>query len=253
MIEKFLFCKNTSSLLTSKFLNQSLRFLTTTTVLTSSNEKLYELRKYTVKPDALKTYKQLTTDWFHLRTAHSKLVGFWFTEIGSKLFQTVHIWEYDSLAHRAGVRAALDKDPEWREKYLIPAMSCLSSLENSSMCLPSWLDKVESSSKKNGVFELITYTMKMGGPAVWDRKLKSSIDAHVRLGYASLVGVWYSDLGNHNNVQVLWRYDSFEQRSEGRTKAHNDAVVVNKVRDNLENVYHQESVLMLPAPWSPLH
>jgi len=224
-----------------------------TSIPKASNGKLYELRKYVVKPDAFKTYKQLTTDWFHLRTAQSKLVGFWFTELGSKLFQSVHIWEYDSLTHRARVRAALDKDSDWIEKYFTPAMSCLNNLENTTMFMPAWCDQIKTTSKRNGVFELITYTMKMGGPVVWDDKLKSSIDAHARLGYADLVGVWYTDLGNHNTVQVLWRYDSFDVRTEGRQIAHNDAVVVNKVRDNLENVHRHESMLMLPAPWSPMH
>ena len=238
--------------ISGKLFFQAPRFLSTTNPNLSS-EKFYELRKYVIKPDEFKTYKQLTTDWFHLRTAQSKLVGFWFTEIGSKLLQSVHIWEYDSLTHRGRVRAALEKNSDWLEKYLSPAMTCLSSLENTSMFMPSWCDQIKTTSKRNGVFELITYTMKMGGPVVWDDKLRSSLDAHVRLGYADLVGVWYTDLGNHNTVQVLWRYDSFDARSEGRQKAHNDAVVVNKVRDNLENVHCHESVLMLPAPWSPLH
>ena len=58
------------------------------------SSKVYELRKYTIKPDAIGKYKQLTTEQFHLRTKHSKLLGFWFSDVGSKLFLSVHIWEY---------------------------------------------------------------------------------------------------------------------------------------------------------------
>ena len=30
----------------------------------------------------------------HLRTSHSKLVGYWITEIGGGIHDVVHIWEY---------------------------------------------------------------------------------------------------------------------------------------------------------------
>lgn len=41
----------------------------------------------------MREYLDLTAKKFHLRTAHSKLVGFWTSEIGG-LNQAVHIWEY---------------------------------------------------------------------------------------------------------------------------------------------------------------
>lgn len=50
-----------------------------------------------------------------------------------------------------------------------------------------------------GTYELITYGMKKGGPVVWEEKLKSSLLAHARLGYTDLVGVWYTDIGDHND------------------------------------------------------
>lgn len=44
----------------------------------------------------MREYLNLTAKEFHLRTAHSKLVGFWTSEIGG-LNQVVHIWEYGEL------------------------------------------------------------------------------------------------------------------------------------------------------------
>lgn len=41
----------------------------------------------------VREYLDLTAKEFHLRTAHSKLFGFWTSEIGG-LNQAVHIWEY---------------------------------------------------------------------------------------------------------------------------------------------------------------
>ena len=252
LLKSLIFKNSVASVQVGRLLRQQSRRFGLTSQL-QSNDKIYELRKYLVKPGAFRTYKQLTTDLFHLRTSESKLCGFWFAELGTSLFQSVHIWEYDSLSHRAEVRRTLDTKKEWQEEYFSKAMPCLSHLENISMFMPSWSSmKDTSTSEKGGVYELVTYNMVMGGPAIWEKKLHSSIDAHVRLGYVDLMGVFYTDLGNHNTVEVLWRYNSFEDRHDGRIKAHNDAVVVNKIRDNLENVTGHTSMIMLPAPWSPM-
>lgn len=78
---------------------------------------IYELRVYKMHPEQFPKYLQLTNEHMHLRTAHSKLAGFWLTEIGGQN-EAVHIWEYDSLAHRKKVRDALGTDEDWKAKYL---------------------------------------------------------------------------------------------------------------------------------------
>jgi hypothetical protein len=42
-----------------------------------------------------------------------RLIGFFTSEIGT-LNRVVHLWAYDSLAHRETARANLAKDPEWQ-------------------------------------------------------------------------------------------------------------------------------------------
>ena len=59
----------------------------------SGNGKIYELRTYDIIPEKLPTFLQLTNSLFHLRTAHSRMVGYWTSELGA-LSQTVHLWEY---------------------------------------------------------------------------------------------------------------------------------------------------------------
>ncbi|CAK8685900.1 unnamed protein product [Clavelina lepadiformis] len=225
------------------------------TLKTSSpcQNKVYEMRQYVIKPDGVQEYKKLTQELFYLRTRASKLVGFWFTEIGSLLNKTVHLWEYDSLMHRQEVRDALANDSEWQNNYIANLVRLVQEQQNCTMYMPQWYSEVKSPEKQSGgVYELMTYNMVMGGPVIWGKKLKSSIEAHVRLGYADLIGVWYTDIGDHNSVEVLWRYNNLTCREEGRERAHNDAVVVNKVRDNLDNVTHHTSCLMLPSTWSPM-
>jgi len=74
---------------------------------------IYEQRTYTLHPGKVPEYLQHMKAVLAVREKYSKLVGFWSTEIG-ELNQVVHIWAYDDLAHRAEVRAAVAKEPEWQ-------------------------------------------------------------------------------------------------------------------------------------------
>ena len=65
-----------------------------------------ELRTYALKPSHFGKYIQLSNEKFHLRTAHSKLNGFWIHDLGG-LNAVTHLWEYQDLADRAQVRANL--------------------------------------------------------------------------------------------------------------------------------------------------
>lgn len=59
-------------------------------------QKIYEIRTYTVKPKYFKEYIKFTEENFHLRIKHSKLFGYWRTELGA-LNEVIHIWEYGML------------------------------------------------------------------------------------------------------------------------------------------------------------
>ena len=59
----------------------------------SSSSKIYELRTYSIKPECMKPFLELTFEKFHLRTQFSVLHGYWTAELGG-LNQVVHIWEY---------------------------------------------------------------------------------------------------------------------------------------------------------------
>lgn len=49
-----------------------------------------------------------------------------------------------------------------------------------------------------GVYELVTFQMKPGGPALWGDAFKRAILAHVNLGYSKLVGVFHTEYGALN-------------------------------------------------------
>ena len=57
------------------------------------NDKFYELRTYSVQPARFGEFLKLTTEHIQMQTARSKLLGYWFTELGG-MNEVVHLWEY---------------------------------------------------------------------------------------------------------------------------------------------------------------
>ena len=56
-------------------------------------DKLYELRTYSIEFANFAAFIKLFNDCLHLRTAHSRLIGYWTVELGG-LNEVMHIWEY---------------------------------------------------------------------------------------------------------------------------------------------------------------
>ena len=65
-------------------------FSTTST----TRDKVYEIRTYVVHPRDQRPFLDLTKEWIHLRTGHSKLIGYWTNELGDGINDLVHLWEY---------------------------------------------------------------------------------------------------------------------------------------------------------------
>ena len=55
--------------------------------------KIYEMRTYSVLPGRMREALQLVGDNLHLRTAYSKNIGFWTTEMGA-MNELIGLWEY---------------------------------------------------------------------------------------------------------------------------------------------------------------
>ncbi|KAL2089102.1 hypothetical protein ACEWY4_016001 [Coilia grayii] len=210
----------------------------------------YELRTYCIHPHLNAAFLRLTNEKIHLRTAHSELLGYWSVEYGG-LNQVFHIWKYDSFSQRAGVRAALAQDPSWIEEYISKAMPMLSSQDNQVTYLVPW-SKILRPPKEGGVYELVSFQMCPGGPAVWGAAFQAAVSAHAHTGYAWPVGVFHNEFGPLNQVHVLWWYEGADQRAAIRHKAHQDPRVVAAVRESVSYLASQHNKLMFPTPFSPL-
>ncbi|XP_063613229.1 protein NipSnap homolog 3B-like, partial [Penaeus indicus] len=161
----------------------------------TNQEPVYELRTYTVYPDKMREYLNITSEEFHLRTAHSKILGFWTSEIGG-LNQVVHIWEYESLAHRSTVRAKLAGDKEWLSRYVSRVAGMWQQQENSLMTLLPGTSLALPSG--TGVYEIQTVNLQGAG---WSGALRNYVRACGEgegaraVEGTALVGAWKGVLG----------------------------------------------------------
>lgn len=210
----------------------------------------YEFRTYNIQPHQTAAFLKLTNEKIHLRTAHSTLIGYWNVEYGA-INQVFHIWKYDSYSQRAGVRAALSQDPSWLQEYISKAMAMLTQQDNMVTYLVPW-STIQPPPKEGGVFELSTFQMRPGGPAVWGAAFQAAVSAHAGVGYAWPVGVFHNEFGPLNQVHVLWWYEGADERAAARHKAHDDPRVVAAVRESVTYLVSQQSKLMFPCPFSPM-
>lgn len=70
--------------------------------------------------------------------------------------------------------------------------------------------------------------------------------------YAKLAGCWTKESGTLNSVVFLWGYEDFGHRGAQRAKLAQDKEWQAFVPRLLPYLVHQESVFLVPAPFSPL-
>ncbi|XP_060009343.1 protein NipSnap homolog 3A isoform X1 [Lagenorhynchus albirostris] len=210
----------------------------------------YEFRTCYVKPSKMNEFLENVKKNIHLRTAHSELVGSWTVEFGGRMNKVFHVWKYDNFAHRTEVQKALAKDKEWQEQFLIPNLALIDKQESEITYLVPWC-KLEKPPKE-GVYELATFQMKPGGPALWGDPFKRAVYTHVNQGYTKLVGVFHAEYGILNRVHVLWWNESADSRAAGRHQSHEDPRVVAAVRESVNFLGSQQNMLLIPMSFSPL-
>lgn len=78
----------------------------------SENNKIYEFRTYAIRPDKMGEYMKIMEENIQLRTAHSKMLGFWMTDLGG-INEVNHLWEYgrDNTIVNSGAKLASSPDP----------------------------------------------------------------------------------------------------------------------------------------------
>jgi len=209
---------------------------------------IHELRTYTIHPVKFKDFVALTAKvGIKLRTKHSKLAGYWTTEIG-ELNQVVHLWEYENFDHRTRVRAAVAKDKAWNTKFLSRSRPMLQHQE--SMVLVAADFWPFTAPMGTGIYELRNYRLHPGKVPEWLEHFK--VGLQYRLKYSKPVAIWSSELGELNRVVHLWHYESLEHRAQVRKAFMADPGWKETVAKLQPLMQVMESKILIPTEFSPL-
>jgi len=202
---------------------------------------IYEFRTYTLKPrsmpEFLKTFGEALTG----REEFSKLTAFWLTEIGP-LNQVIHVWGYEDTSARSRIRAEAAAAGKWPPKtgHLIVDMK-------SEIMIPASCSPELKPAEIGPYFEMRSYIIKPGSAPKMDERWAEFLPGRVAM--SPLVGAFTSDIGDLNQWVHIWAYNSLDQRMAVRDKAKAEGIWP---PPGDSPVIHQESKIMLAAPFSPI-
>ena len=203
---------------------------------------IIEMRTYTLQPTTLAEAEKRFGEALPSREKYSKLAAFWHSEVGP-LNQIIHVWAYDSFEHRAEVRAAASKDPNWPPKI---REFCVD--QQSEVFIPApFCPKLEPR-EIGPLFEIRQYTVTPGSiPGLierWSEKIEG------RQKFSPLVAAMYSELGALNKWIHIWAYKDANERFSARAAA---AASGNWPARNPPGVMvKQENSFVMPAAFSPI-
>lgn len=101
-------------------------------------------------------------------------------------------------------------------------------------------------------FEMRTYTIRPGRIGAYMDHFES-VGLPILQRYAELVGYWFTDIGELNQVIHIWRYDSLDQRALKRKALYDDAEwKTDFLPKALEMLEKQESKIMYATSFSPI-
>ena len=175
---------------------------------------IYEMRTYSIRPGKVAAWESSFAEAYNSgRGKFSKLGGLWHTELGP-LNQVIHIWPYESLQHRADVRAAAAK--ELVGKWPPPASAELVVTQETDI-----MDGVKGMKDWDGepkswgeVYELRTYTYAPGDAAKAAAAFGEALSG--RDAVYPVAGMFMTSQGNLNKLQQLFPYKSWDHREEVR-------------------------------------
>ncbi|MEM7405653.1 MAG: NIPSNAP family protein [Pseudomonadota bacterium] len=202
---------------------------------------IYEFRTYTLKPRTLKEFVNRFGEALPKRLELSPLAAFWHTEIGP-LNQVIHVWPYADTAERTRIRAEAMARGIWP-----PDTSAFIENMQSDIYEPMTSVAPLTPGELGPYYEMRTYVLKPGtGKHMaerWDEYLPE------RMTHSPLAGAFHSDIGALNRWLHIWPYKSLDDRMAVRKRA-TEAGTWPPPGDS--PVIHQESKIVLPAPFSPM-
>lgn len=202
---------------------------------------IYEFRTYTIKPRSMPEFLKTFGEALPGREAYSKLTAFWFTEIGP-LNQVIHVWGYQDVNERSRIRGEAAAAGKWPPKtgHLIVDMK-------SEIMIPASCSPEINPAEIGPYFEMRSYIIKPGSAPKMAERWGEFLPGRVAM--SPLVGAFTSEIGDLNQWVHIWAYNSLDQRMAVRDKAKADGIWP---PPGDSPVIHQESKIMMAAPFSPI-
>eukprot|EP00760_Papus_ankaliazontas_P035898 PhM_4_TR8073/c0_g1_i1/m.49587 len=228
----------------------------------SAAKQIFELRTYNVSPQHFPSFMIHTANFLHLRVKHSKLLGYWSTEIGG-VNQVVHIWAYDSLTHRRHVRDTLVRDQQWFNSYMSIMRPMLVSQDNSLLLWHSSIDGLASHDLPQEIPKVVTADGTPPGyyrlvesrvPRVMTKRnqymdlLRETVKKNEEAGKdVRLYGCWWSAFaGDYNRCYSLWRSHNLDDLMFGGMTKHGERWELDEDPASVD----AHGKLLLPTPFS---
>ncbi|MGH7934146.1 MAG: NIPSNAP family protein [Candidatus Binataceae bacterium] len=203
---------------------------------------IIEMRTYTLKPGSVPVVEQRFGKALPARVKFSRLAAFWHTEVGP-LNQVIHVWPYDSLAHREQARAAAAKVEDWPpniREFIVD--------QKSEIMTPApFSPPLDEERAYGNLYEIRTYTYQPGTMPTVIQRWSEKIEERVKL--SPLVGAWYTDLGALNRWVHVWAYKDYAERECIRRESFSSKKWPPATGEFLIKM---ENMLVAPAPFSPL-
>ena len=204
---------------------------------------IIEMRTYTLQPTTLAEAEKRFGEALPSREKYSKLAAFWHSEVGP-LNQIIHVWAYDSFEHRAEVRAAAAKDPNWPPKI---REFCVA--QQSEVFIPAPFSPKLEPRNIGPLFEIRQYTVTAGSiPGLidrWSEKIEG------RQKFSPLVAAMYSEFGALNKWVHIWAYRDAAERQRIRAEAVARGLwPPGGAQSGI--VVKQENFMVMPSAFSPL-
>jgi NIPSNAP len=102
------------------------------------------------------------------------------------------------------------------------------------------------------IYEMRTYSIEIGQAQQYI-KIFEEIGLPIISKYNKLVGYWFTEIGELNQLVHIWEFESLEDRSQKRSALNNDPEWLEKFLPLARPLLvKQENKIMLPASFSPI-
>lgn len=204
---------------------------------------IYEVRTYRHKTRQLGEFQKRFAEGYEHRKKLSPIAAAFHCDIGP-LNLVMTVWPYSDQGERERIRAEAAKSEHWP-----PKVADLLDHQQSEIFVPLPFTPEMATGKLGPYFECRSYTLRPGAMAQMIENWAERIEE--RRKHSPLVIAMQTDVGALNKLVHIWAYESLDQRMQVRADMAKRGIWPPKPLPP-GGLVSQETMILLPAPYSPL-